>query len=227
MQLQNRFTILQNEFTETIDDEYQHFSTANKETAKEMIPKKAKRQRIKYSDYKKIKQAKRNVATACSCYTTNHTNETQKELNQKKRTLEEVYNIAFSEELNQKITQIEQSHKTNKHQESWKLINEITGRKTTKRAILKGWNMEETVTNWYGYFKDLLSKPPKVMNENENINIILDESELNIKTDPFTNSEYENGKKQIKENKATAPDVISPEVLKRCEISHFLFDWHV
>ena len=227
MQLQNRFTILQNEFTETIDDEYQHFSTANKETAKEMIPKKAKRQRIKYSDDKKIKQAKRNVATACSCYTTNHTNETQEELNQKKRTLEEVCNIAFSEELNQKITQIEQSHKTNKHQESWKLINEITGRKTTKRAILKGRNKEETVTNWYGYFKDLLSKPPKIMNENENINIILDESELNIKTDPFTNSEYENGKKQIKENKATASDVISPEVLKRCEISHFLFDWHV
>ena len=65
------------------------------------------------------------------------------------------------------------------------------------------------------------------MNENENINIILDESELDIKTDPFTNSEHKNVRKQIKENKATAPDVISPEILKRCEISQFLFDWHV
>ena len=35
-----------------------------------MIPKKAKRQKIKYSDDKKIKQARRNVATAYSCSTT-------------------------------------------------------------------------------------------------------------------------------------------------------------
>ena len=183
-----------------------------------MIPKKAKRQKIKYSDDKRIKQARRNVVTAYSCYTRNSTNETQEELNQKKGALEEVYNIVLGEDLNQKVTQIEHSIKTNKNQESWKLINEITGRKTTKRAILKGRNKEERVKNWYGYFKELLGKPPKIINENENINTILDENELNIKTSPFTNSEYENVRKQIKENKATVPDGISPQVLKRCEI---------
>ena len=47
IQLHNRFSILQNELADTIDDEYQHFITANKETAKEMIPKKAKSQKIK------------------------------------------------------------------------------------------------------------------------------------------------------------------------------------
>ena len=51
IQLHNRFSILQNELTDIIDDEYQHFITANKETAKEIIPK------IKYSDDKRIKQA--------------------------------------------------------------------------------------------------------------------------------------------------------------------------
>ena len=44
-----------------MDDEYQHFITANKETAKEMIPKKAKCERIKYSDDKIIKQVRRNA----------------------------------------------------------------------------------------------------------------------------------------------------------------------
>ena len=92
--------------------------------------------------------------------------------------------------------------------------NEITGRKTTKRAILKGWNKEERVKNWYGYFKELLDKLPKIINENENINTILDENELNINAGPFTNSEYENVRKQMKENKAPGPDGISPEVLK-------------
>ena len=222
IQLHNRFSILQNELTDTIDDKYQHLITANKETAKEMLPKKAKRQKMKYSDDKRIKQARKNVATAYSCYTRNPTNETQEELNQKKGALEEVYSIVFGEELDQKVTQIEQSNRTNKHQGSWKLMNEITGRKTAKRAILKGRNKKERVKNWHGYFKELLGKPPKIINENQNINNVLDENELNIKTGPFTNSEYENVRKQIKENKAAGPDGISPEVLKRCEINDII-----
>ena len=96
-----------------------------------MIPKKAKRQKIKYSDDKRINQARRNVVTAYSCYTRNPTNKTQEELNQKKGALEEVCKIVFGEEFNQKVTQIEQSNKTNKHPESWKLINEISRRKAT------------------------------------------------------------------------------------------------
>ena len=79
---------------------------------------------------------------------------------------------------------------------------------------MKGQKKEERVKNWHGYFKEPLGKPPKIINENKNINNILDENELNIKTGPFTNSEYENVRKQIKENKATGPDDISPEVLK-------------
>ena len=62
-----------------------------------MIPKKAKRQKIKYSDNKRIKQARRNAASAYSRYTRNPTNETQQELNQKKGALEEAQNIIFGE----------------------------------------------------------------------------------------------------------------------------------
>ena len=177
---------------------------------------------MKYSDDKRIKQARKNVSTAYSCYTRNPTNETQEELNQKKGALEEVYSTEFGEKLDQKVTRIEQSNRTNKHQESWKLITEITGRKTAKRAILKGRNKEERVKNWHGYFKELLDKPPKIINENENINNVLEENKLNIKIGPFINSEYENARKQIKENMATGPDAISPEVLKRCEINYII-----
>ena len=90
---------------------------------------------------------------------------------------------------------------------------------------MKGPNKEERVKNWYGHFKEPLGKPPKIINENENINSILDENKLNIKTGPFTNSENENVRKQIKENKATGSDGISPEVLKRCEISDILISF--
>ena len=64
IQLHNRFSILQNELTDTIDDEYQDFITASKEIDKEMIPRKAKRQKRKYSDDKRIKQTKKK----CSHY---------------------------------------------------------------------------------------------------------------------------------------------------------------
>ena len=65
-------------------------------------------------------------------------------------------------ELNHKVTLIEQSNRTNKHQENWKLINKINRRKTTKKSILKGRNKKERVKNWYDYFKKLLSKPPMI-----------------------------------------------------------------
>ena len=133
-----------------------------------------------------------------------------------------MYSIVFGKELDKKVTQIEQSNRTNEHQESWKLTNETTGRKTAKTAILKGRNKEERVKNWHGYFKELLGEPPKIINENENINNVLDENELTIKAGPFTNSEYENVRKQIKENKATGSDGISPEVSKRCEINDII-----
>ena len=106
IQLHNRFSIIQNELTDTIDDEYQHFITANKETAKEMILKKAKRQKIKYIDDKRIKQERRNVATAYSCYTRNPANETQEELNQKKGVLEEVCSIYLAKNSTKRLLRL-------------------------------------------------------------------------------------------------------------------------
>ena len=90
---------------------------------------------------------------------------------------------------------------------------------------MKGRNKEERIKNWYGYFKELLGKPPKIINEHQNINTIFDENELNVKADPFTNSGYENVRKQIKENKAKGPDGISHEVLKRCETSDIIISF--
>ena len=97
--------------------------------------------------------------------------------------------------------------------------------KQLKKLSWRVGTKKERVKNRYGYFKELLGKPLKIINENENINIILDQNKLNIKSGPFTNSEHENVRKQIKENKAIGPDGISPEVLKRCEISDIIISF--
>lgn len=124
---------------------------------------------MKYSHDEKVKQARSNVYTAYLCYSTNSTDERQEELSQMKRALEDVYTTIFGEELNHK-------NKTNKHQESWTLISEITGRKTAKRAILKTPSKEEKVKNWHDYFMELLGKLLKITYEKETINTILDDS---------------------------------------------------
>ena len=61
VQLHNRYLALQNEDTDSITDKYQHFITANQATAKELVPKKPPRQKMKHIDDDRIKQARGNV----------------------------------------------------------------------------------------------------------------------------------------------------------------------
>lgn len=78
---------MQNYFTDTIAEKYQDFSELNKKTAKDMIRKKAKQKRMKYSDNERVTETKSNLYTVCSYYTTNPTDERQKGFNQKKTAL--------------------------------------------------------------------------------------------------------------------------------------------
>ena len=67
--------------------------------------------------------------------TENPAEEKRENLNEKKKVLEYLYDKTFAEEVSYKITHTQQANRTNKHQESWKTINEITGRKTTKEVF--------------------------------------------------------------------------------------------
>ena len=67
----------------------------------------------------------------------NATEEKHESFNEKNMVLKEVYETTSGEELNCKITQTELTNRTNKYQESWKIINNITVKKATTRVILK------------------------------------------------------------------------------------------
>ena len=74
--------------------------------------------------------------------------------------------------------------------------------------MLKGRNKEEKVKAWYHYFKELLGEYRKITDEKKTVTTILDDSDLNIKTFHFTNS-----------------DGISREVLKQCEINDIIINF--
>ena len=80
----------------------------------------------------------------------------------------------------------------------WELINEITGRKSTQKGIIKGINQKERLQTWYTYFQGLLGRPE--IEEDEPITQVL--LPLKIKRGPFDINEYKREKDIIKEGKS-------------------------
>ena len=71
------------------------------------------------------------------------------------------------------------------HGESWKLVYEITERRTAKKGMMKGNSREDRVKKWYDHFSNLLGKEPIIDgNGNNDIPRIL--NDLNIDDAPFT-----------------------------------------
>ena len=96
------------------------------------------------------------------------------------------------------------------------MINETSGRKTSKKGILKGKSQEERIKAWYIHFSNLLGKEPVTNNAGEEeITTVL--HQRNIKTGPLTVKEYQAVKRKLKEDKTLGTDRISKEALKNCD----------
>ena len=81
--------------------------------------------------------ARTKVNNAFSNYEQDPTREREKMLQDKKANLKNVYDQEYEEELDRMIAKVEQADARAKHAESWKLINEISGRKAPKKGIIK------------------------------------------------------------------------------------------
>ena len=99
------------------------------------------------------------------------------------KSLKKTYLSEQTKYLQQKIDEIENSVANQKSSNAWKVINEISGRRSTNSAKLKASNQEERVKLWKKHFQDLLGKPPQTDEQTEIVNIVADE--LNIRKGPF------------------------------------------
>ena len=59
--------------------------------------------------------------------------------------LHEQYYITIEEDLDKMIGQVETAHEESRHKESWRLINEITRRKTAKKGIIKAKDKKDRI----------------------------------------------------------------------------------
>ena len=82
-----------------------------------------------------------------------------------KSSLQKAYDTISEEELNKLIAKVESAHERFKHVKSWKLINQIIGRKSVKQAIITENYKKHCIMKWYKHFQNLLGKDSVVANE--------------------------------------------------------------
>ena len=208
---------------ESITETYAHLITANKETAKELLPLKKKIKRQRTSTDPRIVRAREITQKASNKYVETQSPRNRIELQKCKRNLQNQYDIIAEEELAKMIREVESANDRSKHGESWRLINEITGRKTTKQGIIKASSKQDRINKWYTHFKELLGNEPEVVGDLGDITPVL--QGIDISDEQFTAEEYDVAKQSIVEGKACGPDGIPPEVLKRCDLDGIMLGY--
>ena len=130
---------------------------ANEETAKEVLPKRKKDRKTKALDYSRmVKVREEYLQIASDRYYRSPTENHREEMERYKSKLHEQYNITIEEDLDKMIRQVETADEESRHKENCRLIDEITGRKTAKKGIVKAKDKNDRINEWYTHFKELL-----------------------------------------------------------------------
>ena len=201
---------------ETISETYANLVRVNEETAEELLPKK-KRKREKVSDDPRVVKVRKETQSASERYCQKPTEHNRKKMQMCKNKLQETYDTIKEEELDMMIREVEEADEKSKHKESWHIINQITGRKTTKQGIIKAKDKDDRIEKWYSHFKNLLGNEP-IVEGNMEADFIPVLEGLEISDGMFSAAEYETVRRMIKEEKACGPDGIPPEVLRNCNL---------
>jgi hypothetical protein len=129
----------------------------------------------------------------------------REDFKRKKEILYDTYKIVDEEEIAKKVKEIEKAHKNQRHSLSWKLINELSDKKSSQSTTIQGKSAEDRVDAWYNHFKNLLGCPPVSTEKDEEIKQVF--PKLDIKDSPFTKEEYLKAKASIKCGKSCGEDL--------------------
>ena len=124
----------------------------------------------------------------------------------------------------QKITLIETAAKRDQCSKCWNLINDVSGRRSSKKGILKGKNKGERIRSWYSHFSHLLGKEPTISDDcGAQVQTIFED--LQIETGPFTKKECLAVEKYLKLGKVSGENGIPNELLKYCNIDDIVLEY--
>ena len=156
-------------------------------------------------------------------HVTSNTSESHEMLNQAKTKLQNEYELIEKEKLEIALYDIENANILSQHGKCLKLIN--TGRKKSRKGIIKARNNEERIKKWFDHFKNHLGGQKSHANDNFEPTKINNEADLQISTENFTTDEYVAVKNNLIDGKAAGPDGISPEILKYCNFDSIILSY--
>jgi hypothetical protein len=137
IEVRYRFQPLQ-EKDESATEKYERFLEATQEAA-ELIPVRKKEKRTSFSNDARVIEARERIDDAYAKYQLDtKLDENRKNYKEAKKSLGNTYDQVSKDNLTSKLKEVETAHINNKHGKSWKLINEISGRLTTRKGQIKG-----------------------------------------------------------------------------------------
>ncbi|XDV26400.1 hypothetical protein PO909_030130 [Leuciscus waleckii] len=198
------------------------FVTVNKEATRLCVPKMEKVRTSLRSKHPEVIAARGMVEEARLNFEREQTAERRSELNEAKQFLFRTYDAIKEVELMERVRRVQAAQGEQQYGEAWRVINEMTGRKRTKKGQVKGHSPEERVMTWSSHFKRLLGETADAAEEEE---IPSDLPNLNVNDGPFTLGELVRAKATVRVGKSAGPDGIPPEVLKNCDFDDIILEF--
>ena len=89
--------------------------------------------------------------------------ENSKQLRKASEELDNQYKKEQEKYVKNKIAELNNAHTNKKSKLVWSIENEVSQRKNSKRAILKGKSKEDRLNQWTNHFNDFLGEAPPVI----------------------------------------------------------------
>ena len=105
---------------------------ANDEAKQKGVPVWKREKHVYWSDHPEVKCARAAISEAYDLLTVTHSPENRKRVIEAKYHLYQLYERLKAEELKAKVKKVEEAHTEKAYGESWKLINDITGCRSTQ-----------------------------------------------------------------------------------------------
>ena len=136
IELKNRFESLRIK-NETSTETYENLIQANKDTAKELIPKKSKTKQMKFGNNQRVINARKNASNSVKLYFEDPNETNRLKMQENKKALTDANDNVSEEQFEKMIRDVEVHDANSRPKECWNLINLITGRKSSKQGIIK------------------------------------------------------------------------------------------
>ena len=150
-----------------------------------VVPVQKRENHVNCSDHSGVKCARAAISETYDLLTETHSPENQNREIDAKDHLYRLYERL--KKLEAKVKKVEEAHTEKAYGDLWKLIKDITGRKSTQSGQVQGATEAKRVSTWFEQFSKLIGSAPEVEGADNEIPSVF--QDLNIEDGPFSMAE--------------------------------------